>query len=279
MKHLFKPDNLKKVTFILMLLLVIKLIWFVIEILCLSPLAINQTEDSGVKSLYYRIKLTPNSMKAPPKEIKKRHKEVIENIKDITLLAIYNASDITVVTIEYKKKSKVLGKGDNINGFILESAGNNFAIFTKKEIEYKLILLKNKKMLTTKSSINVVPPTIENKNKIEGEVVYDGEVRIIDRSLLEYYAKNEKEIYKNIGISEITEGTTVKGFKINFVRKDSIFEKLGVHRNDVIRKVNGQEITNYNAAFSVYKNINKAENISLVIQRGKEEMELEYEIN
>jgi general secretion pathway protein C len=279
MKHLFKPDNLKTITFFLMLLLIVKLIWFVVEILWLSPFGINQEEESSVKSLYYRIKLTPNSMKIPPKKIKKQPKEVQKNIKDIKLLAIYNASDIAVVTVEYKQKFKVLGKGDSINGFTLEKAGSNFAIFTKKETEYKLMLLKNKKMLTTKSSINIVSPSIVNKNKLEEEVVYDGEVRIIDRALLEHYAKNEKEIYKNIGISEIKEGTEVKGFKINFVRKDSIFEKLGVHRNDIIKKVNGQEITNYNAAFSVYKNIDKAENISLVIQRGKEEMELEYEIN
>ena len=43
--------------------------------------------------------------------------------------------------------------------------------------------------------------------------------------------------------------------------------------------MNGQAINSYNAAFGVYKNIQNVENLTLVIERGKEEMELEYEIN
>jgi general secretion pathway protein C len=87
------------------------------------------------------------------------------------------------------------------------------------------------------------------------------------------------DIYKNIGVSEIKEGKDLKGFKINFVRKDSPFSKLGIRRNDVIKSINGQEITSYNAAFGVYKNIKDVDNLNMVIMRGKEEMELEYEIN
>ena len=87
------------------------------------------------------------------------------------------------------------------------------------------------------------------------------------------------DIYKNIGIGEIKEGKDLRGFKINFVRRDSPFAKLGIRRNDVIKSINGQEITSYNAAFGVYKNIKNVDNLSLVIIRGKEEMELEYEIN
>jgi len=110
-------------------------------------------------------------------------------------------------------------------------------------------------------------------------VTNEGSAKIIDRSLLDHYANNMDDIYKNIGISEIKEGKDIKGFKVNFVRKDSPFAKLGIRRDDVIKAVNGQEINSYNAAFGVYKNIKNIDNLSLVIIRGKEEMELEYEIN
>ena len=87
------------------------------------------------------------------------------------------------------------------------------------------------------------------------------------------------DIYKNIGIAEVKDGKDLKGFKITFVRKDSHFAKLGVRRDDVIKSINGQEINSYNSAFSMYKNIQNVDNLTPVIQRGKEEMELEYEIN
>jgi len=47
----------------------------------------------------------------------------------------------------------------------------------------------------------------------------------------------------------------------------------------VIKSINGQEINSYNAAYGVYKNIQNMDNLTLVVKRGKEEMELEYEIN
>jgi general secretion pathway protein C len=281
MKNLFKPEMLKVLIGILTFLLVLKLLWFVVQIGWLSPLDIDQEEDRSSKSLYYRVKLTPNNIAAPQKIVPKTVKKIAGSIKEIKLLAIYNASDIAVVTVEYKNKSKVLGSGDMINGFTLEGAGSNFAMFSKGGKNYKVMLAKNSKSSSNTSMIKSVPSPKRKKTekKVLGEVTNEGDVKIIDRSLLDHYADNMEDIYKNIGIAEIKEGKDLKGFKINFVRKDSPFAKLGIRRNDVIKAINGQEIKSYNAAFGVYKNIKNVDNLSLVIMRGKEEMELEYEIN
>jgi general secretion pathway protein C len=87
------------------------------------------------------------------------------------------------------------------------------------------------------------------------------------------------DIYKNIGITDLKEGNKVVGFKISFVKRGSPFAKLGLKRGDIIKSVNGEEINSYNAAFNAYGNIKDVENLTLVIIRGKKEMELEYEIN
>jgi general secretion pathway protein C len=87
------------------------------------------------------------------------------------------------------------------------------------------------------------------------------------------------EIMKNIGIVEQKAGKDLKGFRVTFVRKNSPFAKLGLRRGDVIKSINGQEITSYNVAMDVYKNIDKMNALSITVKRGKEEMELEYEIN
>lgn len=280
MKNLFKPEMLKVLISGLLFLLILKLLWFVVQILWLTPVDIDEAEDQTSKSLYYRVKLTPNEAPAPQKVVDKSPRKIAGSIKEIILLAIYNASDIAVITVEYKHKSKVLATGDVINGFTLEGAGGNFAMFSKDGKNYKVMLAKKGKSSSSTSSIT----PIENTDKVKeqktlGEVVNEGNTKIIDRSLLEHYAENMDDIYKNIGISEIKDGKNLKGFKINFVRRDSPFAKLGIRRNDVIKSINGQEIKSYNAAFGVYKNIKNVENLSLVIVRDNEEMELEYEIN
>ena len=282
MKHLFKSNVFKHLMGILILLLLIKMLWFAVSAIWLASSGVNHAREAGNKSLYYRVKMTPNEVPAP---VKKAILTPVNagNIKDIRLLAIYSAPDVTVITVEHKGKSKVLGRGEVINGFILEGAGSNYATFSKDGETYRVYLAKSKTSRADSSirSHNRGSSVINGSSsgKPEGEVTDAGDHVIIDRSLLDHYAKNMDDIYKNIGITEVRKNGQINGFRITFVRRGSPFAKLGVKRGDIIKSLNGQEITSYSAAFNAYKNIGSVENLTLVIQRGKEEMELEYEIN
>jgi len=276
MKHLFKPRTLKWILALLIIVLLIKLIWLAVEIKLLPTAGVDQAEEVGGKSLYYRVDLSPNKVPTP----KKMENKVVGSIKDIELLAVYNAADMTVITVMYKGKSKVLSRGEEINGFTLEGAGSHFATFSKKGKMYKIELIKSKTAPGSGSSITASSNTAsESTNGVEGEIIDAGDHKIISKSLLDHYAKNMDDIYKNIGIADVKKGNKLVGFKVTFVKRGSPFAKLGVQRGDIIKSINGQEINSYNAAFNVYKNIGNVQNLTLVILRGKEEMELEYEIN
>lgn len=277
MKHLFKPEVVKGLWSLLILLLVIKMAWFAVEVLWLPTIGVEHSEERGAKALYYRVKLSPNDAAAPTTT--KKPVQTAGSIKDIKLLAIYNASDITVVTVEYKRATKVLAKGEEINGFVLEGAGSNYATFSKNAKTYQINLIVSTKGDESIKSAQPSSVSASSENKVEGEVIDAGDHKIVDRSLLDHYAKNMDDIYKNIGIKEIKKGKDLEGFSISFIRKGSPFAKLGIQRGDVIKAINGQKIDSYNAAFEVYKNISNIDNLTLVIQRGKEEMELEYEVN
>jgi len=239
MKHLFKPEVFKGFIALLLLLLMVKLLWFVVELVWLPSGGVEHVEEKGRKALHYRVKLTPNEAPAPIKTASKEISKPAESIKDIELLAIYNASDVTVVTVMHKKKTKVLSRGDEINGFVLEGAGSNFATFSKKSKTYRIDLIKSKEKAKsiTKYSISPSGPK-PSSSKAEGDIVDVGDHRIIDKSLVEHYAKNMKEVMKNIGITEQKEGEDLKGFRVTFVRKNSHFSKLGLHRGDVIKSIN-----------------------------------------
>ena len=259
----------------------------VVQMLWLPSEGIEQKEKIGGKSLYYRVKLTPNEASAP-NPVKEKSVVIAGSIKDITLVAVYNSSDTTVVTIEYKRKSKILGRGDVVNGFTLVGGGSTYATFNKDNKTYQVNLQKAKKSSASNSSIlpasNSKRPTRDNKStsattQVQGDVVDAGDHKIVDKSLIDHYANNMDDIYKNIGITEIKKGNDLQGFKITFVKRGSPFAKLGLKRGDIIKSINGEVIDSYNAAFNSYKNIKDVENLTLVIIRGKKEMELEYEIN
>ncbi|MEA1953590.1 MAG: PDZ domain-containing protein [Campylobacterota bacterium] len=282
MKHLFSLKSIKNLWWIVVLLLCIKLLWSVVAFMWLPVSGINYLVEKERKPLYYRVKLNPNKTPAPVKK-KVPTKVISGDVKDIKLLAIYSASDMAVITIEYKKKTKVLGKGDEVNGFILDSAGNNFAIFSKGIKTYKINLFKPKKGSSSKGkgSIKEVAslPSPVKSTKPVGDVIDAGDHKIVDRSLLDHYGENVENVYKDIGIKDIKKGKDLEGFSVSFIRRGSPFAKLGLKRGDVISSINGQKIDSYSAAFGIYKNIKDIENLTLVIKRGKEEMELEYEVN
>ena len=284
MKHLFKSKVFKNILFVLIIFLLVKVLWTVVAINWLPTKDINHEEKVGGKSLYYRVKLTPNEAAVPSKK-PDRPVQVAGSIKDIKLIAIYNASDTTVVTIEHKRKSKILGRGDSINGFTLEGGGSTYATFSKAGKTYRVDLSKSKRSTATKSSITPSskastrrPKREEPSKQVEGDIVDAGDHKIIDKSLITHYSKNIKEIYKNIGIGETKVNGKVQ-YKITFVKRGSPFAKLGVKRGDVIKSLNGQAINSEAEAFQVIKDIDDIENVTLGILRGKKEMELEYEIN
>ena len=283
MKHLFNANTYKNILTVIIVLLVVKLLWIVVTFTWLSSTGVEHRDKVGGKSLYYRVKLSPNEAAVPKKE---ELKPVIAgSITDISLQAVYNAADTTVVTILYKGKTKILGRGDEVNGFVLEGGGSNYATFSKNAKTYRIELIKSKSSTRSRGSISTSSQSRPSRRsstaaqKVEGEVTDAGDHKIVDRSLLTHYAKNLDDIYKNIGITEVKKGNAIQGFKITFVRRGSPFAKLGLKRGDVIKSVNGQTIDSEAAAFAVYKEINDIENLTLGIERGKKEMDLEYEIN
>lgn len=283
-----KPLYKNTIFAILILVLLIKLFWFAIFYFYLPIDGVNFEEQKRVKALYYRVKLTPKEV-PPPKIVKKRvpkkkaiRKKTSLGMKGIELIAIYHTKENTIITVEKKSKATILAIGDNIDGFVLKDGGEDFAIFVKNSKEYTLNLKTKKSNL----KINNSTPTMEKKipkhkkpKKPEGEIVNVGGKKLIDRSLLKHYANNLDEVYKNIGVREVKKNGKIEGFRVSFIKRNSLFSQLGVRRGDIIKKVNGMEMNSYNAGFDLYRNLDKVDNVTIVIERRNKEMELEYEVN
>jgi general secretion pathway protein C len=241
---------------------------------------VEQAKVSKVKPLFYRVKLASKAKQikaTTPTPIVKT--PTIGTMKGITLLALYNASDALVVTVEKAKKTKVLSKGENIDGFVLSSAGTNYAIFTKNKKEFKLVLLgsKLKSSIGKKSTKKATIPSQESKKNAITESDY-GTGKVVSKGLLASYTKDIDKVWKDIGIGEYKVNNQLQGFKVNFIKKGSDFEKLGLKKGDILKSINGQELNSYNAAFSFYKEMESVENLTISIKRNNQDMELEYEI-
>ena len=61
--------------------------------------------------------------------------------------------------------------------------------------------------------------------------------------------------------------------------QNSVFEKLGLKANDVIKSINNNSLNSYADAFNVYNNIGDTKYLNIEILRNNEVMELNYEID
>jgi len=279
MKQVINPKFFSSLIFLFSIIVLVKLIWIALSLTFLPNNGEEFAPSSKAKALYYRVRLSNNSAIIAPIASKLPVKAPVASMRGIKLLALYNASDIVVVTVEKNRKSSVLGKGDKIDGFALVSAGADYAMFTKDAKEFKLTL-ENTKIIGNqikKHSRPKVNPSISRPSSNKGIIEKDG-IKLINRKLLTNYISSPEKIWKDIGISENKLNGKLHGFKINYVKRGSDFEKLGLKRGDLLMAINAEKLDNIGAVMSLYKDINNIENLTLTVERNGKSEDIEYEI-
>ncbi len=296
MKNITNSRLFSTLLFFLTVLFIAKLLWLIASIFVLPKSGVDYTEKNKLKSFYYPVRLSnvkqrkaPVVIKAPVKPKPTPKKVIVENMKGYKLLALYVSGDTLISTISKGAKTKVLGKGESFNGFKLISSRANTALFNKGGKDFTLELKNIKKAKAKKTTSKKVKHKkvkhkrvahAPSKSLLKKGIVSsaNGETKVVSKGLLSSYTKDIDKVWKDIGIGEHKVNGVLTGFKVNFIKKNSDFEKLGLKRGDILTSINGQELDSYNAAFSFYKEMDSIENLTLSIKRNNQDMELEYEI-
>ena len=277
MKQIINAKHFSTIIFFLSIAVIVKVLWLVLSLLFLPSSGEEYVTEGKGKALYYRAKLSNAAATIAPVANTVKKAPVVNSMKGIKLLALYNASDALVVTVSKGSKTKVLGKDEEIDGFILKSAGPNFAMFSKAGKEFKLSLIKVKS--SGGSSASSSKALVDNQEKSEGAGIVEEDGRkLIERDLLSSYTKDADKIWKDIGIGENKVNGKLNGFKINFVKKGSDFEKLGLKKGDLLMAINAEELNSYGAAIGFFKDIENIDNLTLTVERNGATKEIEYEI-
>ncbi len=186
-------------------------------------------------------------------------KPIVAEKLDIKLKAIYNRGNFGFIVIEDKKKNYFVDLNGEYKGYKLIKIYPNSAIFRKNGKDYK-IEIEDIKM-------------DELYKKSENKEFEEENIKIPKKVFLEY--KNDfSKIKRNIGIMKVK-----KGYKITYVRKNSIFEKIGLKKGDILLEVNGRVLKNDADAWDLYKNADKFNNYEIVILRNNQEKVLNYEVD
>ncbi|PLY08331.1 MAG: hypothetical protein C0625_01730 [Arcobacter sp.] len=208
-----------------------------------------------------------------PKIDKRIETKNIETLSKYELKAVYsteNNGGWAIIQEKTSNKSTIIEQYEKFNEYTLTKLYKNHIIFEKNLKEFKIELPLDKK----------VSYKVENKtlSGYENVIVNEGMVKV-KRNYLNSYVNNLEKVWKDIAIKDVRKAGKIDGFIIDNVNKNSVFGKLGLKKNDVIKSINGNKMTSYADAFKVYNQINKIEYLNIEVLRNNEIVELEYEID
>jgi general secretion pathway protein C len=191
------------------------------------------------------------------------------NISNMLLKGLFKRHNGGIVIIALKAKprdSEVLGIGEVFQGYTLTRILENGAVFTKNGEQYSLYFSEDQQQdrYTSKSA----------SKQIED----DGSIKQVSKNDIIHYAKNVKQIWRDIGIVEVKKNGRITGFKVTRIKANTPFAQLGLRKGDIIIKANNKNMTSYKDAIAIYKGIDKLEALELVVLRNNQETEINYEI-
>ena len=233
-------------------------------------------QTKSYKPQYQRVDFRYMIEKEQPQKKEPPKKKVVNgtSIKNMILKGLYgkNEKGFAIVALKSSpKKTSIVKTQDEFAGYKLTLIRLNDVVFTKNNKEYILAFTKpkdKKQRVTRVKEKNVISENIEND-----------EPREVLRDDIEHFAKNPREIWKNISIHDVRENGKIVGFKVTRINKQSVFAKLGLLKNDIIIKANNIELKSYKNAMDIYNKIDEIDTMQIVVKRDNQEKELIYEIN
>jgi len=185
--------------------------------------------------------------------------------------------------IKHKGKNKLLGLHEKIDGFELVDVAPRRITLQKGGRTYTLVMPESHKKLATLSY------SVTNKKRkrvkktsprafLDKIVVDKDENRIMIPRELIRIMHTPRKIFQYIDFQPKVRNGKIYGYAVTRVLPGSIFEKMGLKREDVITAVNNTPLTDEKTIFSFFNNVDDIDSLTLTLIRRGKTKEITYEI-
>jgi general secretion pathway protein C len=100
----------------------------------------------------------------------------------------------------------------------------------------------------------------------------------IDRSVVDRILENQSELMRQARIIPVQENGRVVGVRLLGIRPDTLLGVLGMENNDRLQTINGFEVANPEKALEAYARLRTADKLTIQVNRGGKNMNLDYNI-
>jgi len=102
--------------------------------------------------------------------------------------------------------------------------------------------------------------------------------RRVDRKHLQNQISDFPKLLSQARVVPHFQGGKPDGFVIGDIVPGSLYGQIGLQNGDIIRKVNGQQVTNAQQAMAMYQALKSASSINLELMRAGQVQRMHYNI-
>lgn len=100
----------------------------------------------------------------------------------------------------------------------------------------------------------------------------------IDRSLVTSLLANQAALMRTARVIPHEEGGRVVGVKLYGIRRNSLLGRLGIQNGDMLRTINGYDMSSPDSALEAYARLQNADRITINLSRRGQDMSVDYSI-
>jgi len=100
----------------------------------------------------------------------------------------------------------------------------------------------------------------------------------IQRGLIDKVLANQAALMRSARIVPHERNGQVEGVKLYGIRRNSLLGQLGLQNGDLLRSINGYDMTSPDSALEAYSRLRSANNLTVSVQRRRKDMNLSYGI-
>lgn len=100
----------------------------------------------------------------------------------------------------------------------------------------------------------------------------------IDRGVVDRIMENQAELMRQARIIPVQENGRTVGVRLMGIRPDTLLGVLGMQDNDRLQTINGFEVANPEKALEAYARLRTADKLTIQVNRGGKNMNLDYNI-
>lgn len=137
-------------------------------------------------------------------------------------------------------------------------------------------IYKNKVEINRNGVIEVLK--IEDNDSESSEDELSGNIQYLDANEVQEAISNLPTVMTQArAIPYWQEGKAV-GLRIFAIKKDSIFEKVGLKNGDILKNINGKQLGDFSKAMALFEELKNETSLSINLERNKKDMTLQYKI-